>query len=211
MNKRILSSIFRIGIFKRFHRGLRITIIPSYACNYNCHYCSRKIDGKSPSAPKKSLEDWKRFLIDLDKTFRLSGTKIKEIIFTGGEPSILSYHVELSNWILSKGWFLTYYTNLSKIEGLKEINQSTKLRIHATYHHGYSDNGFIDRWRELDKVHRVDVDEIGKRRIKGHKKTYLKPFSTDEELENKLATLRVDPNFAIYLYCWSDVRANLKN
>ena len=210
MNKRTLSDIYRIGIQRLIKKGLRITIIPSYTCNYKCDYCSRNMDGGKPTTDKaNSLDEWKRYLTDLDKTFRLDGSKIKEIVLTGGEPTLLPYFVELCNWITER-WLLTVYTNLSRTRMLYLIRQTPRLMIHATYHAGQvNNNEFNYYWRATDEIHRVEVDEIGERRLRNpHKRTRLKPFAKIEEVKSRLAMLRVDPNFAAYLYCTDDAKAN---
>ena len=211
MKKRLVSSIYRIGIQRLLRKGMRITIIPSYICNYSCSYCGRKMGGADPKAELRSLEEWKRYLTDLDRTFKLSRSRIKEIVLSGGEPTLLPYFNELCNWITER-WLLMVYTNLSDISKLCSLNQTPRLIIHATFHPEGTDSiWFNRRWRILDEIHRVEVDEIGQRRLANpHKKTRLKPFATMEDMETKLAMLRVDPNFAAYLYCIDDTAANTK-
>ncbi len=211
MNKRTLSNIYRIGIQRLIKRGIRITIIPSYTCNYSCSYCGRNMDGNSPVTPKpKSLEEWKRYLTDLDKTFKLDGSKIKEIVMTGGEPTLLPYFVELCDWITER-WLLMVYTNLALIGRLCRLKQTPRLMIHATHHPKEANRYFNNRWRHVDEIHRVEVDEIGKRRLLNpYKRTRLKRFATVADLNNNLAMLRVDPSFAAYLYCNDDAKANTK-
>ncbi len=203
------SNINRIGLQRLIQKGIRVSILPSYACNYSCSYCGRQMDA-NPKAKLKTLEEWKRYLIDLDKTFKLDRSRIKEIILTGGEPTILPYFTELCEFILDR-WLLTVYTNLSNIHKLRHIRQSTRLIVHATFHPDEANSRlFNHRWKTLDKIHRVVVDEIGERKLSyPYKKTRLKPMvKTADEFKDKLATLRVDPNHAAYLYCTADTQAN---
>ncbi len=201
--KRRISDLYRIGIQRRIRKGLRITIIPSYACNYKCSYCSRIVDGKYPTAKVKTMEEWKKYLTDLDLTFRMDRSKIKEVVITGGEPTLLPYFNELCDWITER-WILVVYTNLSDVSKLTKLRQTPRLIIHASYHAGETDGQayFNERWEYVDKYHRTIVDEIGERVLKNsHKKTRLKPFATKETLNTRLAMLRVDPNQAAYLHC----------
>jgi len=199
-----------IGIYRILRRGLRITIIPTYACNLDCEYCSRKINGETPTSKVKNLDEWKGFLTDLDNTLRLDGSKIKEIILNGGEPTLLDYFESLCNWILKKGWLLTVYTNLTNQYILAGIKRSPRLIIHATYHPDMEQARFYDNWFYLRQIHRIRVDEVGERRLNFDIKTHLKPYSTDDELKNKLATIRVDPNLRMYLTCYADAKDNIR-
>lgn len=211
--KRTLSNIFRIGIKRIIRKGLRITIIPTYACNYNCSYCGRKMFGKNPRTGLKEIGQWKDYLIKMDKTLRKDRSKIKEIIFNGGEPTIVPYFSELCNWILDQGWLLTVYTNMSNDEPLLKIRQSTNLIIHSTYHYEYADPiEYNIRWKFVDQKHRTSVYELGERRLPlSYKPTNLIPLTVPDpnRANKKIATMRIDPNLAIYLTCDEDVAANL--
>ena len=211
---RILSDIFRYTPMMKLTKGIRVYIIPSYACNYKCDYCAREIEGKYPKAKRKDLTQWIEFLENLDETFRLSQSRLKEVILTGGEPTILPYFVELSNWILDKGLYLRVYSNLSEfsVPQLLKVEQSRRLIITSTFHHKDAEEGFNNRWETVDRKHRVVVHEIGERRLKNpHKKTKLKPFvplTDSKQLLSKMATLQVDPNFRIFLTCYEHAEAN---
>lgn len=210
MNKRKLSNIYRIGFQRLLFEGLRVTIIPTYSCNFNCSYCSKDVFGDTPVAPRKSLEDWQKYLTDLDTTFRNDGSKIKEIILNGGEPTLLPYFINMCNWITER-WLLTIYTNLWNIDKLSMVRPTTRLIVHATFHcDQITHTDFNRNWRELDKIHRVTVDEIGRKRlVNPYKRTRLKPFTTQEKLDNHLATIRIDPQLRMHLTCGTETKANL--
>ena len=213
MNKRVYSKIFRMHFWRTFKKGLYIGVIPSYVCNYSCSYCTPAMLGSRPSTPMRSLEEWKKYIIDFDNMLRRSNTKLKGIFLTGGEPTILPYFVDLCNWILDQGWLLSVYTNLSNPTTLIKINQSSRLIIMATFHPDTAlPHVFSNDWEKVDKYHRVEVDEIGERKLTdAHKKTKLKPFSTEEYLKDNSTMLRVDSNFAAHLYCYDSIKANVKN
>ena len=73
--------------------------------------------------PDLGLEKWKEFLTDLNTNLKHGGTKIKEIILSGGEPTLLSYFVELSNWILDQGW----YFNCIKDSGVSKPKYTSRI------------------------------------------------------------------------------------
>ena len=214
MNKRFLSNIFRHYYVREFRKGHIITIIPSYECNFRCSYCARNQYGDVPKADLKSLEDWKYHLKSLDTSLRLGRSNIKAIIFNGGEPTILPYFNELADWILDQGWMLDVFTNLSKIAPLLRLRQTHRLIIHASHHpEDMKASRFISNWKKVDKMHRVEVREMGERRLMNtHKKTHLFPYAdiSKEKESDLIGHLRIDPNLNIYFSCEGDVRANIK-
>lgn len=210
--KRFLSSVFRIYFRRKITRGIEVAIIPSYACNYHCSYCGRNQFGKKPSAKVKSIDEWKSYLTRLNATFRLDRTRIKTITFNGGEPTLLNYFAELSNWILDQGWFLIVLTNLSNIEPLKKIRQSTKVMIHSCYHIGQVDpKEYLKNWKELDKIHRVVCKELGdKRTLKNtHKRTQLHGLVVLDRVIESTGNITLDPNINTYLSCEGHPKANI--
>lgn len=183
-------------LWKRMHKGMSIVIIPSYKCNFDCPYCIRDVMGIE-SKPDLGMDKWKEFLKDLDFNLRCGGSKIKEIILSGGEPSLLPYFVELSDWILDKGWFLTIYTNLSNVRTLK-IKKNRKLLVIGSYHASeIKADIFKLRWNKVEKTHRVRAIEIGSSELEGaiHKEARKEKFKTLYE-----ATLTVDADFKMYNY-----------
>ena len=214
MKKRLLSSIFRFHYVRKLRKGLTIVIIPSYDCNFKCSYCARNQYGKHPDAEMKTLEAWQFHLTNLDKSLRKDRSRIKSIILSGGEPIILPYFVELCEWILDQGWMLDIFTNLSSIKALQSVRQTTNIIIHASHHpEGITIRKFVENWRVLDKKHRVEVREMGERRLTDTpKKTHLFPYSdiSPNKEGDIIGYLRIDPNLNTYYSCEGDVRANIK-
>lgn len=195
--KRAMSGVFRIGVMKRLKRGTSIQIMPTLACNYACSYCARDYDGKRPSGPVSDRGAWMRWLEDFN-----SVVPIREVVLSGGEPTLLPYFGELCWSIVDRGWFLTVYTNLSNIIALDGLPQTPRIRVLATFHpEGTSPGAFVYTWEIADRHNRVDVDEIGKRVIHGHKRTNLKPFATDEALAKRVSRILVGPDFRMFIYC----------
>lgn len=212
MNKRIYSKIFRMHFWRVLKKGLYVGIIPSYTCNYSCSYCTPAMFGSRPVTPMRTLEEWKKYLIDFNNMLKRSNTQLKGVFLSGGEPTLLPYFVELSDWILDQGWLLSIYTNLSKPYTLIKVKQSSRLIIMSTFHPEQANNNLFNAaWEIVDRYHRTEVDEIGEKRLLSpYKKTRLKSFNTEEDLKNNSTMLRIDSNFAANLYCYDSIKANIK-
>jgi len=178
--------------YKKLKKGMVVVIIPSYVCNFSCSYCIRDVM-EMDRKPDLGLEKWKEFLADLDENLRQGGTKIKEIILSGGEPTLLPYFVELSEWIL-KRWFLTVYTNLSNLQTLKIKNR--KLFVVASYHSSQmSGDVFLKRAKRLPNV---KIKEIGgntldipvqELRTKKYKMKYFGQLTVDADFKMSIYNL----------------------
>lgn len=199
--KRLLAKILRFGLLKKLRHGGKITIFPSFACNYKCDYCSLRVNGVMPKNKTLPFEKWKYFLEAFDEA-TIDNNGIREVILTGGEPTLLPYFTELCNWILfEKKWFLTIFTNLSNYK-LLELKPSLRLRIGATLHHHVDPDEFTERYLIVNKYHRIDVEEIiGYGHTKKLPYSKGKPFLTEYEIENLVACLRVSPDQSIHLTC----------
>lgn len=194
---RFLARILRFGLLKRLRRGGKVTIFPSYKCNYSCTYCSLKIGGVMPKNEVLSFEAWKKFLTHFNEA-TIDNGGLREVILTGGEPTLLPYFVDLCHWILfEKRWFLTIFTNLSNYELLR-VNPSLRLRVDATYHHHADQVKFDNIYKAVNSIHRVDVEEIGYRVLPYSR---VKEYLTESEIVNLVACLRVAPDQSIHLTC----------
>ena len=195
--KRQLAKILRFGMTKRLRRGGRVTIFPSYKCNFDCWYCTLKVDGVFPVNETLPLEKWQYFLTKFDEATR-DNNGIREVILTGGEPTLLPYFTELVNWILFiKKWHLTMFTNLTTNK-LLEIKPSLRLRVCATFHHGDNLQRFDTMYKTINAVHRVDVEEID---VKCLPYSRVKPYLTLDEILYDATSLRVSPSQTIHLTC----------
>ena len=206
---RLLSEIVRIHFRRKLTRGIEISIIPSYACNYRCSYCGRHQFGDPAPQRLRPLKEWQDFIERFDRSLQIDRLRIKTIIVNGGEPTLLPYFVDLCNWILDKGYMMIIQTNLSNIEVLKKVRQSTRLKIHATHHAEYANpDVIVKRWREIDRIHRTELVEFGERTLKGHKRTQLKQIIYFEE-NDPIGNMNIDPNLHIFFSCGDHVKANI--
>lgn len=197
--KRTLAKVLRFGLLKRLKRGGRVTIFPSFKCTHDCDYCTLRKDGVFPKNELLPIEKWKQFLLDYDRTQRDSGG-IREVILTGGEPSILPYFKELLEWMLfEKKWFVTVFSNLSNKRFL-DIKPSFRLRIGSTFHHGQiSQERWESNYKAVNKIHRVDVDEIGEGWLSY---SNVKPLMKEEDVRDRVDYIRVAPDLSIHMVCY---------
>ena len=175
-----------------FKRGIYLSIFPSFHCNLNCPYCVLKIPtGEVPKVKESTLSEWKEFI----KSFPV---KIREIAISGGEPSIVPYFVELVNWLLSEGYHVKIYTNLTSISPFLQLKKSYRLIIKATYHACFGNQYFQKNYRIVKEYHRVDVREFEKQTMPFSK--VLKIVSNFEEVNREHFRVRPDRNILIGCY-----------
>ena len=158
-------NLLRFGLMRRLRRGHRFSMSLTYRCNLSCPYCTMKMPtGKVPTKYKEStLEQYKEFI---DKW----PYRIQEISITGGSPELHTDFVKIVEYILSKGIYVSIFTNLMRPNILELLPKSRRLIFNASYHHcGQSISEYTRTYNRLRKKYRVVVHEIGKR--------YL-PYST---------------------------------
>jgi len=153
----------RYGFLKRLHRGVRVKIFPTFKCSLNCYYCGNKGEGDNRPSDDNlrrtlSLDEWKWQLSHFP-------VKIREVVISGGEPTIWPEFIELASWILDQGWFLTVFTNLTN-KKLADLPESNRLRIYATFHgRVLKKDIFVRNYAIISKRHRIDVNEIAEQRL----------------------------------------------
>ena len=191
----LINYIFRYGIFKRFKRGIKVSINPSWRCNLNCEYCILKTSGveKYPDInPTRSLEYWKEWIT----TFPV---KIREVALSGGEPTLVPYFADLVNWLLDEGYYVLVFTNLTTLK-IKEIKPSRRLRVEATHHSCFSVLSFLYNYDLLKDKYRIDVIEINKKELTISKRV---PWSSEERAkETDKNYLKAGPDGIIYRNCF---------
>jgi MoaA/NifB/PqqE/SkfB family radical SAM enzyme len=197
--KRKLARVFRFGLMKRLKRGGRVTIFPSFKCSHDCSYCTLRKDGVFPVNKLLPIEDWMAFLLNYDYTQRDSGG-IRDVILTGGEPTILPYFKELLEWMLfEKKWYVTMFSNLSN-RNLLKIKPSLRLRVGATFHHGQiSQKKWEGNYNAVNKVHRVDVEEIEDGWLSY---STVKPLVNEKDVRDLVEYIRVAPDLSIHMICY---------
>jgi organic radical activating enzyme len=164
------------GLLKKFKRGERIIAFLTFRCNLDCGYCTLKFtDGKMPESDEMNLEHWQEIVRNQFPR------PIKEVTLSGGEPMLVPYFTEFTNWLLEQGLFVSIWSNLMTRKGL-EVTPSKRYRICATYHHSSPRKKFLENYKEYSKKFRVDVEEIGTE--KWLPMSVLKPYSNLEHSSN---------------------------
>ena len=138
-----------------FRRGTNVTLFLSYKCNIYCPYCSlAQVNGKYPVGKELTLDEWKEW-------FNVGfPVKIREVYLSGGEPSLVPYIVELTNFLLDKGYHVLLFSNLARVDRLEKIKKSYRFYVRATYHHVDDKERFDKAYQRLIKTHPVIVDEF---------------------------------------------------
>lgn len=153
------SYIFRYGLMKRFRRGIKLKIYPTFACNVGCDYCGMKLShDKGFVMPKKKtveLQDWLDFIDNFPEP-------IQEIVVTGGEPTLWPHFTGLVNSLLDKGYYVLVQTTLADLSKFFHLYQSRRLRFAVSYHHGKMDKDeLLEKYNLLSKIFVMHIEEIG--------------------------------------------------
>lgn len=155
-----LSRWHTFGILKRLHGGVRVKIALTYYCTLSCNYClNRVLDGERPSCDWIRFTSWKKILTGHRQ-------KIREVVLSGGEPMLHPDFVKLVDWLVSRGIYVTVFTNLTLLSGLK-AKPSHRIRLDATYHRSFPRDKFLANLARYRERFRVDVEEIETRMIPG--------------------------------------------
>lgn len=191
--------ILRYGLLKRFKRGIQVNISLLYSCNLDCEYCVNKISGKRPDVKPVSVKQWKDW-------FNEFPYRISEVLISGGSPELYPGFEELVTWLLSSGYFVQVYTNLTMPDVLERLPKSYRLILISTFHHSFSQLKYTSNYLRLKRKYRIVVDEIiGNYNGVEYKKLlhYSKGKEfTDTDGLKTVTMLRVAPDQKIYLTCY---------
>jgi organic radical activating enzyme len=165
----------------RFSRGVYLTITPTARCPVKCWYCPL-LSGRQewPEFEECSMVEWKELISTFPEWVSLVG-------ICGGEPTILKWLPEFTNWLLGTGRKVVIFTNLINWKILLQIKKSSRLQIQATYHHKQSAEDFVVGFDTLDimgyNIEAFEVDVPDETKVLPF--TKLKPFiGKKEELMN---------------------------
>jgi hypothetical protein len=173
--------------------GRRVNLHVTYACNRKCAYCGLKMPhGRTPKAKYSTTDEWKDFLDRFP-------VRVREIYICGGEPTVYPQFTELINWLLSEGYHIVVYTNLSHPEKLLEIPKNYRFSVLATFHHDDDPERFVSAYEAVYKVHRIDVDEIDYGVLPFSR---VKPFMTREDYRVANKCFIFSPDRQIFLGSW---------
>ena len=108
-------------------RGARCNIATTIKCPYHCDYCPMFIYGEPKKYEECTFDEWKVFL----ERFPIW---LSAVYISGGEPSLYSDIVPLTNYLIDNGHHVLLQTNLFKPEAFIGIRPHHRLIFMATYH-----------------------------------------------------------------------------
>lgn len=166
------------GLRKRIKPGIRVYILNTLRCNYDCEYCSNQFyNGKLIEVHDEiDADNW----IEKIKSFPV---KVNEVVISGGEPMLRNDFADLVNGLVLSGYFVTVQSNISVVKRAAELKKSSRLRISATWHPSMVGAGEFLYFLKHFKGFRVDVTcpEKNNGEIKIHNKTRVyAPSESDE-------------------------------
>jgi 2-iminoacetate synthase ThiH len=191
--------LWKYGILHRIKTGITVGIMPTFRCNYKCTYCTTRFNGNAPQAQEVKLEDWIYILDNFP-------VKLKEVVFSGGEPTLVPYCALLINHLIGKRIQVAIFTNLSN-NVLMDVPPSPYFRIGATYHKQANIKAFVERYKVFKKAgYQITADEIGNPLlqdygIKSIPKEEITPDQVDE-MKLNFKMLRIGPDLKISLNCY---------
>jgi len=188
----------RLQLRKLFHPGIGVSITLTYRCNLNCDYCTNK-NGTTENPKDKgqlTVKQWLSFI----KTFPI---RINEVVLTGGSPELYHGYINLINYLLDSGYFVSLYTNLLYTD-FNEVKKSERFKIIATYHHGSGKHKFITNYQNCK--HEIEVDEIETGELYFSR---IKPFEKLNQKPDK-NVLRFGPDGMIFINCFDRNKYYLK-
>ena len=137
----------KYDFLNRFKSGETLAIILTNKCNLKCSYCACDLlsCGKVKIKTEQNLREWVKTINEFPVT-------IKEVLITGGEPTLHKDFEGLVHLLLNRSIMVTIWTNLVKPITLEK---SPRLKIVATYHHSASKTKFISNLEKLKGYQKV--------------------------------------------------------
>ena len=198
---RLKNLLYKASLF--FKRGVVMHIVPTWACNFDCSYCSNKIpNGIYPKEKEiKPMERWLNFIY----TYRP-----KEVIISGGEPSLYPGIHHLINNLLDLSINVTLYTNLTGLLLLNCIEPSINFKIITTHHKGQIiQYEWLKNYYDIRKKYLILVDALGFKRFDFER---LKPWQTAESSRRKFrGHIFVGPDLQVFSNCYDRANAYKQN
>jgi len=139
----------------RFTRGCAICLTLSTKCNLKCSYCPL-LDNRDhyPHWDEYGLEDWQEYITKFPEWVAL-------VSISGGEPTLVKWLPDFTNWLLNTGRKVTVFTNMFNPAPFQWIQVSSRLQIQATYHKLDDRETFLENVKWVEATgHKVDVVEI---------------------------------------------------
>jgi len=195
-----MKNLLKYAKRKLFKRGVTVSLTLLYDCNLKCSYCSLK--NETDKRPEGSAKHGAQYWINYINSFPV---KVKEVFLTGGEPGLYKHIAELTNGLIKEGYFVTIFTNLTRIGSFMSIEDSPRLKFQATYHESMIAEIFDENYQRMNKYFRVDVDEIETNKFTYSNKKKFTNLANESETDR----FRIDSDGAIYVSCYERNKRHL--
>ena len=183
----------------KYSRGAFLTITLSTSCTLECPYCPLLFGRKEYPNDRWehcNLDEWKEFITEFPEW-------VSCVAICGGEPSLVTWLPELTNWLIDSGRKVVIYSTLIVPKRFMLIKPSSRLQIQATFHHHDNKDRFISNYEKVTGCgHAVRVTEItNEPKVLSFSTTQA--FTTSELEDYKVRQFHAAPNApktrAIYL------------
>ena len=187
-----------------FRRGMTILVNLTFRCNLKCEYCNMII----PTGKIKMFDHGFDFWVNKIENFT-SIHKVKEIMVSGGEPTLISWMPNFVHWLLNKGYHVTILCNGFRVDRILEIPNSYRLQVSMSYHH-HTDK--VEMQRKYDVLasrgYRVNIKELldGKPRQFSYSIPALRHCTKPEHLlmeDKSFPVLNFGANGQLYSGCYA--------
>jgi organic radical activating enzyme len=159
----------RYGLFRRvdkiLHGGVKVHLCITMRCNLKCDYCCERFPQRAKTGVDFDMNNFcgnecstSEIIKIIDNLFDNVKVPINEVVISGGEPTLRPDISNIVNHVLSKGCFVTLFTNFATGYGNK-INNTYKFRIVTTFHKD-DDKEHYTRIFEKYKKYHVIIEEI---------------------------------------------------
>ena len=179
----------------KLKRGITLRMHLTWKCNFKCEYCPTELPDNYDYSKELSIVEW----YDYIKRFPI---KIKQIHILGGEPTLIPNIELLVNRLLKEGYFVTFYTNMSRPQVFDNIKRSLRFMIMTNYHKDWIlSNKFLSRIN--DCKHQIKAGEFKELSNISNELRNIPVASGKDELDNVYKnTLNISPSGTIELTCW---------
>jgi GT2 family glycosyltransferase len=191
---RIWYKAFRTVVVKILHRivavringakgywwskGSFVTLVLNTACNLSCPTCPWLVNRDAyPNWKQCTLEQWKEFVEVMPEW-------VSQFALSGGEPTLVKWFAEFSNWLIDRGHHVNVYTTLYDVQELLKLKRSDRLIIYATYHHQDDKKRFVKNYNTLKGKYRITAWEF--------EHPMVLPFSEDKPFLNEQEVVDFD-------------------
>jgi len=163
-----------------FRKGRSILVNLTFRCNLSCEYCNMILTTGKIQMHDHDLEFWKAKIENFTTIH-----KTKEVMVSGGEPTLIPWLPEFLQWLLDKGFHVLVLSNGFKVERLLEVKPHYRLQYSFSYHH---DTPYAEMKHKYDilrmRGYRINIKELkdGKPKMFSHSIPAVRHCATAADL-----------------------------